>query len=138
MVANQLAQPRFQTELMGAFAALALILAAIGVYGVNAYAVTQRRTEIGLRMALGATPGAVLREVAVRGMAPSAIGLAAGLAGSIAASSALKSVLVGSGSAGFLSFFVSALLLAVVSAAACYFPARKAIRIDPAIALRAE
>ena len=138
MVANQLAQPRFQTELMGAFAALALILAAIGVYGVNAYAVTQRRTEIGLRMALGATPGAVLREVAVRGMAPSAIGLAAGLAGSIAASSALKSVLVGSGSAGLLSFFVSALLLAVVSAAACYFPARKAIRIDPAIALRAE
>ena len=138
MLANQLAQPRFQTGLMGSFAVLALILAAIGVYGVNAYAVTQRRTEIGLRMALGATPGAVLGEVAVRGMAPSAIGLAAGLAGSIAASSSLKSVLVGAGSAGFLSFFVSALLLAVVSAAACYFPARKAIRIDPAIALRAE
>lgn len=138
MLANQLAQPRFQTGLMGSFGALALILAAIGVYGVNAYAVTQRRTEIGLRMALGATPGAVLREVAVRGMAPSAIGLAAGLAGSIAASSALKSVLVGAGSAGFLSYFASALLLGVVSAGACYFPARRATRVDPAVALRTE
>jgi putative ABC transport system permease protein len=138
MLANQLAQPRFQTGLMGSFAALALILAAIGVYGVNAYAVTQRRTEIGLRMALGATPGAVLREVAVRGMAPSAIGLAAGLAGSIAASSALKSVLVGAGNAGVSSYFASALLLAVVSAAACYFPARRATRVDPAIALRSD
>jgi putative ABC transport system permease protein len=138
MLANQLAQPRFQTGLMGSFAALALILAAIGVYGVNAYAVTQRRAEIGLRMALGATPGAVLREVSLRGMAPPAIGLAAGLAGSIAASSALKSVLVGAGSAGLSSYFASALLLAVVSAAACYFPARRATRVDPAIALRTE
>ena len=138
MLATQLAQPRFQTGLMGSFAALALILAAIGVYGVNAYAVTQRRSEIGLRMALGATPSAVLREVAAYGMAPSAVGLAAGLAGSIAASSALKSVLVGAGSAGILSYFASALLLAIVSAAACYLPARKATRVDPAIALRAE
>jgi len=137
-IANQLAQPRFQTGLMACFAALALLLAAIGVYGVNAYAVTQRRSEIGLRMALGATPNTVLREVAAHGMGPAAAGLGVGLAGSVSVSSALKSVLVGASSAGIFSYFAPALLLAVVSGAACYFPARKATRVDPAIALRAE
>ncbi|HEY7335982.1 MAG TPA: ABC transporter permease [Bryobacteraceae bacterium] len=138
MLADQLAQPRFQTGLMGAFALLALVLAAIGVYGVNAYAVSQRRSEIGLRMALGATPRDILREVAARGMAPAAIGIGAGTLGSVAVTSALKSVLVGAGAASPLSFFAAVVLLALVSAAACYFPASRATRIDPAIALRAD
>ena len=136
MLNNQYAEPRFQTELMGSFALLALLLAAIGIYGVNAYAVTQRRNEIGLRMALGATRGDVLRQVIGRGLLPTAIGIVVGLAGAAAVAVSLKSSLVGAGSTNPIAFLGAALLLGFVAALACYFPARKAIRIDPAITLR--
>jgi putative ABC transport system permease protein len=135
---SQLAQPRFQTGLMAAFALLALLLAAIGVYGINAYAVAQRRSEIGLRMALGATPGVVVREIVARGMIPAAVGMGVGLAGAIAAASLLRTVLVGAGAFDLFAFVAAALVLAVVSAAACYIPAHRAARIDPAIVLRAD
>lgn len=138
MVASQFAQPRFQTGLMSSFALMALLLAAVGIYGVNAYAVEQRRNEIGLRMALGATRLDVVRDILGQGMRPTAIGIVLGLAGAEAIASWLKSVLVGTGTLDPLAFLGAALLLAVVAAAACYFPALKATRIDPAIALRSE
>jgi putative ABC transport system permease protein len=135
---NQAAQPRFQTASMSAFALVALLLAALGVYGVNAYSVTQRRSEIGLRMALGASRGAVLRQVIRMGMGPTGIGIALGLAGAVAISYWLRSILVGSQEIDPLTFLGAALLLGLVAVVACFIPAIKATRIDPAIALRAE
>lgn len=132
------AEPRFQMQVMGAFAALALALAVVGIYGINAYAVEQRRHEIGLRMALGATPGAVLRDTIGQGMRLTAIGIAVGLAGAIAMGSVLKSVLVGVNATDPWTLAGVSIVLAMVAALACYIPARRATRIDPAIALREE
>ncbi|MGD1093712.1 MAG: FtsX-like permease family protein, partial [Bryobacteraceae bacterium] len=132
----QFAQPRFQTEVMAAFALTALLMAAVGIYSVNAYAVAQKRHEIGLRMALGATPGAVLRETVGEGMRMTLIGIVAGLAGAVALGSLLKSVLVGISATDPLTLMGVAILLALVASVASYLPARKATRIDPAIALR--
>jgi putative ABC transport system permease protein len=130
------ADPRFQMQLMGAFAALALLLAVVGIYGVNAYAVAQRRQEIGVRMALGATPGIVLREMIGQGMKLTVIGIVAGIAGSLAIAKLLKSLLVGVSPTDPLTLGGVALAMALVAALACYIPARRATRIDPAIALR--
>ncbi len=130
------ADPRFQTQLMGTFAALAFLLAVVGVYGVNAYAVSQRRQEIGVRMALGATTGNVLREMIGQGMRLTAIGILAGVAGSLAIASLLKSVLVGVSATDPVTLGGVAVAMAVVAAVACYVPARRATRIDPATALR--
>lgn len=138
MFANQFAQPRFQTGLMGSFALVAFLLAILGIYGVNAHAITQRRKELGLRMALGATQGSVLRQVILGGMLSTGIGIVAGLFGAAAAASLLKSVLVGTDSLDPLAFLGAAVLLAAAAALACYFPARRATRIDPAIILRTE
>ncbi len=138
LLTAQYAQPRFQTQLMGAFALIALILAALGIYGVSAYAVAQRRHEIGLRMALGASPGGVLREIVGQGMLPAAIGMGAGMAGAVALAAVLKSVLVGTSGTDPVTLLGMALLLAMVAAVACYLPARKASRIDPAVVLKAE
>jgi putative ABC transport system permease protein len=135
---NQSAQPRFQTASMSCFALVALLLAALGIYGVNAYAVAQRRNEIGLRMALGASRGAVMRRVIGKGLGPTGIGVVVGLAGALAISIWLKSVLVGSHALDPLTFLGAALLLTLVAAVACFIPALKATRIDPAITLRAE
>jgi len=110
----------------------------VGIYGNNAYADEQRRHEIGLRMALGATPGAVLRDTIGQGMRLTAIGIAVGLAGAIAMGSVLKSVLVGVNATDPLTLAGVSIVLAMVAALACYIPARRATRIDPAIALREE
>jgi putative ABC transport system permease protein len=138
ILANQFAEPRFQTQLMGAFALVALVLAIVGIYGVNAYAVMQRRNEIGLRMALGATPAQVLNGILKQGMLLTAVGIGIGLLGAIAIASLLKSVLVGVSATDPLTLGGVSLLLAVVAAMACYVPARRATHIDPAIALRQE
>jgi putative ABC transport system permease protein len=138
MLTDQFVQPRFQTGLMGFFALFALILAALGIYGVNAYAVAQRRHEIGLRMALGASPGGVLREILGQGMLSTAIGIGLGLAGAVALSALLKSVLVGTSGTDPVTLLGMTLLLAAVATVACYLPARKATRIDPAVVLKAE
>lgn len=138
LVSNLYAQPRFEAALMGAFSGLALLLASIGIYGVNMYAVMQRRNELGIRMALGATPGAVVRDVIGVGMRLAAIGVAIGLAGAELASWWLRSVLVGTGNLDPMAFIGSAVLLAFIAALASYFPARRATRIEPAMALRTD
>ena len=135
---NRAAEPRFQTRLMSSFALVALMLAALGIYGVNAYAVAQRRNEIGLRMALGASRGSVLRQVIGRGMGPTAIGIGLGVVGAVVISFWLRIELVGARPLEPLTFLGAAMLLAAVAAVACFIPALKATRIDPAIALRAE
>jgi len=135
---DQFAEPRFQSRLMGAFAVLALILAVVGIYGVNAYAVTQRRRELGVRIALGARPGDVLRATLGEGLRLSAVGIALGLAGAYALSSLFRSVLVGAAGVSPLTLLGAAGLLAAVALIACYIPARRATRIDPSSALRQE
>jgi putative ABC transport system permease protein len=137
-VAGQLAQPRFETSLMSGFAAVSLLLAMLGVYGVNAYAVVRRRNELGLRMALGATRGEVLRMVIRQGMIPTGIGILLGIAGAVAGASLLRSVLVGAERLDMVAFVGAALVLSLVSIIACAIPAWRATRIDPAITLRAE
>jgi putative ABC transport system permease protein len=132
------AEPRFQTQMMSTFAGLALLLAVVGIYGVNAYAVSQRRHEIGVRMALGATPGIVLREMIGQGMKLTAVGIAIGISGALAIASLLKSVLVGVSATDPVTLGGVAIMMAVVAALACYIPAKRATRIDPAIALRGE
>jgi len=135
---DQFAEPRFQSRLMGAFAALALILAVVGIYGVNAYAVTQRRRELGVRIALGARPSDVLRETLGEGLRLSGIGIAIGLAGAYAMSSLFRSVLVGAAGINPVTLLGAAGLLAIVALIACYVPAHRATRIDPSSALRQE
>jgi putative ABC transport system permease protein len=132
------AEPRFQTTLMISFAILALLLASIGVYGVNAYAVTQRRNEIGLRMALGASQGAVLRDVLGLGLRLIALGIGVGLIAAAGMTMWLRSLVVGTGKIDPIAFAGAAVVLGAVAILACYLPARRATRIDPAVALRGQ
>ncbi|HUA86063.1 MAG TPA: ABC transporter permease [Bryobacteraceae bacterium] len=129
---------RVETFLLGAFAALALLLAAAGVYGVMSYSVAQSRREIGVRLALGATPGAVTREILKRALALTAGGVAAGLAASFYATRFLAAFLYGVGAKDPLTFFGAAAFLIVVSLLASFLPARRAARVDPVQALRSE
>lgn len=136
--ADQIAQPRFESGLMSAFAVLALVLAIIGVYGINAHAVAQRRHEIGLRMALGATPSGVLRQILIEGLKLAGIGVVIGIGGTLAIASLLRSVLVGVNPTDPLTLGIVSVALAAIAMAACYLPARRATHIDPAITLRQE
>jgi putative ABC transport system permease protein len=132
------AQRRLSMLLLGGFAAIATILAAIGIYGVMAYAVTQRSHEIGIRMALGAEPADVLRMVVLDGMRLAVIGLFLGIVGSTLAVRYLESQLYGVKATDPATFVGVVLLLAAVAVAACYFPARRATKVDPLTALRYE
>jgi putative ABC transport system permease protein len=127
-----------QMTLLGAFAALALILASIGLYGVLSYAVTQRSREIGLRMALGASAASVIRMIVGRGLALTGIGLAIGLVSAWAATRAMKNLLYGVAATDPLTFVSVAALLALIALIACYAPARRASRVDPIVVLREE
>ena len=138
MFATQFSGPKFQATIMNAFAVLALLLAVIGIYGVNAYAVAQRRYEIGIRMALGATPARVLRATIWSGMRLTLFGIAVGLMGAAAGASLLRTVLVGVSPTEPLTLAAVSLILAAISWIACYLPARRAMFIDPASALRQE
>jgi putative ABC transport system permease protein len=129
---------KLQARLPGIFAAAAMILAAIGIYGVIAYLVTQRTHEIGIRAALGASTGSILRLVLRGGMQLALIGLAIGCAGSLALTNLMASLLFGVKPQDPLSFSVAAALLIGVSLLACYIPAQRAAKVDPAVALRYE
>ncbi len=124
--------------LLGLFAGLALVLACIGVYGVLAYAVAQRTREIGVRMALGASPGNVTRMILGRGLRLSGVGLAAGVAMAAGLSLLLRTLLYGVSPAAPLVYAGTASALIVVALAACVIPAQRAARVDPAVALRDE
>ncbi len=138
ILSTSLAFQRFSMILMSIFAALALILAAIGTYGVMAYSIAQRTHEIGIRMALGAKPGDVLRMVISQGMTLAALGLAIGIAGALAATRLLASQLYGVSASDPVILLIVAALLALVALFACWIPARRAARVDPLIALRYE
>jgi putative ABC transport system permease protein len=135
-VSATVAQPRFQTVLLAAFGALALILAAIGIYGVIAQSVIDRTHEIGIRMALGARPGAVLRSVVWDGLAMGIAGAGLGLAAALPLVHLLASLLYGVPALDAGTFFSASLVLMLVVLAASYIPARRAARLDPVAALR--
>lgn len=136
--AESLAQLRFNTLVLSVFAALGLILAAIGIYGVMSYSVAQRTHEIGVRMALGAQPKNVLRLVLGQGMVLVLIGVAIGLAISVAVTRLMASLLFGVTATDPITFVIVALVLTLVALLANYIPARKATGVDPLIALRYE
>jgi hypothetical protein len=137
-IAESMAGTTYQTALLLVFAALALLLAAVGIYGVMSYGVSQRTHEIGVRMAIGASPGEVMKLILSEGLRLVAIGVAIGVAGAFALTRSLSSLLYGVGAGDPLTFGVVAAVLAVVALAACALPARRAMRVDPMLALREE
>ena len=138
VVAQAIGQPRFHLLLLNLFAAVALLLAAVGVYGVIAYAVSRRTRELGIRLALGASARHVMRMVVAEGMALTAAGVAIGVAAALATTRLMKTLLYGIGATDPLTFALVPLLLAGVGLVACWIPARRATRIDPMVALRQE
>jgi ABC-type antimicrobial peptide transport system permease subunit len=135
---RDLAPRRFTARLTGGFAVLALLLAVIGVYGVMSYVVAQRTREIGIRIALGAVRGEVVRLVLGRGLRIVAVGTGLGLVGAYAGARAIEGQLFGVAAADVVTFVAVPLVLVGVAALACWVPARRAARVDPAIALSAE
>jgi len=124
--------------MLGAFAAFAVILAAIGVYGVMSYLVTQGTRDIAIRVALGAQESNILRLVVRQGMTLAIIGIAAGLAGAFALSRVMSALLFGVSSRDAVTFAAVPAILAAIALLACYIPARRAIKVDPMVALRYE
>jgi putative ABC transport system permease protein len=135
---QSLTAPRIGAELLGTFGLLALILAAIGTYGVMSYSVSQRTPEIGIRVTLGAQEGDVLRLILAGGLAMVLVGVAFGLGFSALLSRSMSSLLFGIGSFDAPSFLAVAALLILVAMAACWIPARRATHVDPMVALRYE
>jgi putative ABC transport system permease protein len=138
LLSESVTEPRFRALLVAGFGALALVLAAVGIYGVIAYSVTQRTQEIGIRMALGAQRADVLKNILARGAVLTLIGLGIGLAASFAATRALSPFLFAIGAEDPLAFLLSIAVLSLVAMAATLIPALRATRIDPLVALRYE
>jgi ABC-type antimicrobial peptide transport system permease subunit len=138
VMSDSIEQRRFNTILMSSFAAVALMLATIGLYGVISYSFAQRTQEIGIRMALGAQAGNVLRMVLWYGLKLAAIGVVVGALASLALTRILASMLYGVSATDPATFVCGSLFLTLVALVACYLPARRATRIDPMEALRYE
>jgi putative ABC transport system permease protein len=138
LLSDSVSPRRFSAVLIGAFAALALVLAAVGIYGVMSYTVSQRTHEIGIRMALGAQPGDVQGMILGHSAKLMLLGVGLGLAGSFALVRFLTSLLFGVGAYDAVTFIGVSVLLAAVAMAAAYLPARRAVRVDPLVALRYE
>ncbi len=137
-ISRSLARPRFNALLLSIFAGTALVLTAIGIYGVMAYSVAQRTNEIGIRIALGAGQSSIFRLVVGQAMLLVAISIGIGLVGAFAATRLLASLLFGVGTSDPLTFAIIVLLIAAVAFVAAWLPARRAARVDPVIALRSE
>ena len=138
VVSDSVAERRLTMMLLAVFAGAALLLAAVGIYGVIAYSVTQRTQEIGIRMALGAQRGDVLRMIVGQAMALTAAGIVSGAFGAILLTRVMTGLLFNVKPGDPLTFFAVAVVLALVAASASYIPGRRATRVDPVIALRAE
>jgi putative ABC transport system permease protein len=138
VVSESITQPRFNLFLLGLFSTVAMLLSAAGIYGVTAYGVTQRTHELGIRIALGAQVGDVLRMILGQGMAVIGIGMVLGLAAAFALVRLLRSLLFGVGENDPLTFVAITLVLLLVALIACYIPARRATKVDPLEALRYE
>jgi putative ABC transport system permease protein len=138
VLVQNVAEPRFNMLLLSSFAALALLLSAIGIYGVIAYSVAQRTHEIGVRMALGAGGRDVLRLIVAEGLGVAAAGVALGLAGAAILTKVMAGLLYGVTARDPLAFAAGGVLLLAVGLAATYLPARRATRVEPVVALRQE
>jgi putative ABC transport system permease protein len=138
IMSTSIAQPRLETVLLGIFGGLAMLLAAVGIYGVMSYSVTQRTSEIGVRMALGASRSQVLLLICKQGLRLATIGLAAGLVLAFGVTRLMSKILFGVSPTDPLTFASIIAILAAVALLACYIPARRATRVDPILALRHE
>ncbi|HLL72613.1 MAG TPA: FtsX-like permease family protein, partial [Pyrinomonadaceae bacterium] len=138
LISDSLKARRFSLLLLGSFAVLALVLAVVGIYGVMSFATRQRTREIGIRMALGATPRQVIGLVMRQGIRLALVGIALGLATAFALTRVMSSLLFGVSATDPFTYASLSLLLGGVALAACYLPARRATKVDPLIALRYE
>jgi putative ABC transport system permease protein len=138
IVSDSVADRRFSMLLLGTFALIALFLAAVGLYGVVAYGVTQRTREIGLRMALGASPGSVLGLIVGGGMKLALAGVGVGLLGAALVTRLVTKMLFQVEALDPTAYAATSLILLLVAAVACYIPARRAMRVDPLVALQDE
>jgi putative ABC transport system permease protein len=138
VLAESVAQPRFYMTLLTAFAVVAIVLASIGIYGVIAYLVGQRAREIGIRIALGASPSRVVRMVVSEGVAMVGVGIAIGVVGAIALTQLMRALLFNTKSTDPMTYILVTLVLAAVAMLASSVPALRAANVDPALAMRAE